>query len=155
MEVSTPKAVRRCTRIRVEIPISVTSLDRHKPYAEKCMALVVSAQGCGFRSSKPLPPETPILLTDLPGGASTSARVANCTPLGADGKYFLIGAALYNHGNFWGVADPPADWGVASQNSAVAGTKSGMGSADSPVLNKKSWPYNLFPSGSETHPGRK
>jgi hypothetical protein len=154
MEVFTPKAVRRCTRIRVEIPISVTSLDRQRPYAEKCMALVVSAQGCGFRSSRPLPIETPVLLTNLPNG-STSARVANCLPLGNDGKYFLIGVSLYNHGNFWGIADPPADWGAAAQNSTVAGSSNGVGGLDSPVLSKKSWPYNLFPTGNETHPGRK
>ena len=45
-----------------------------------------------------------------------TARVANCLPLGNDGKYFLIGASLYTHGNVWGIADPPEDWDVAAQN---------------------------------------
>lgn len=106
MEVQTPKATRRSTRIRVEISASVTSLDRMRPFAEQCMVLIVSAQGCGFRSSQALQLETPIMLTGLPGGASVTARVANCLPLGNDGKSFLIGAALYTHGNVWQIADP-------------------------------------------------
>ena len=99
MEVFTPKAARRSTRIRVEIPVSITSLDRMRPFAEPCVLLVVSAQGCGFRSSRALQLETPIMINDLPGGGSVTARVANCLPLGKDGRHFLIGAALYTHGN--------------------------------------------------------
>ena len=52
MEVQTAKASRRSTRIRVEIPVSVISLDRTKPFGDRCMVLVVSAQGCGFRASE-------------------------------------------------------------------------------------------------------
>ena len=110
MEVHTPKAIRRSTRLRVEIPVAVTSLDRVRPFAEKCLVILVSAQGCGLRSARALPVETPILIGDLPGGESVTARVASCLPLGTDGKYFLIGAALYNHGNVWRIADPPQDW---------------------------------------------
>ncbi len=83
------------------------------------MLLVVSAQGCGFRSSEELQVETPLMLSGLPGGGSVTARVANCLPLGNDGKYFLIGASLYTHGNVWGIADPPEDWGVAAKNAPV------------------------------------
>jgi hypothetical protein len=110
MEILTPKATRRSTRVRVEIPITVTSLDRKHPFAAECLALVVSLQGCGFRTTQPLPLGTPVLLSGLPGNASTSARVANCLPLGSDGKQFLIGVSLYNPGNVWGIADPPTDW---------------------------------------------
>src|SRR5882757_4859759 len=118
MEVMTAKAVRRSTRLRVEIPVSVISLDRRRPFGEKCTVLVVSAQGCGFRASEALQLETPIMLSGLPGGGSVTARVANCLPLGSDGRYFLIGAALYTHGNVWGIADPPADWNEAGQSDA-------------------------------------
>ncbi len=114
MEILTPKATRRSTRLRVEIPVTVTSMDRKHPFAAQCMALVVSPQGCGFRASQALPLETPVLLSDLPGGGSASARVANCLPLGNDGKQFLIGVSLYNPGNVWGIADPPADWNCVS-----------------------------------------
>jgi hypothetical protein len=155
MEVLTPKTTRRSTRIRVEIPVSVTSLDRMRPFADKCMVLVVSAQGCGFRSSQPLQLETPIMLSDLPGGGSVTARVANSLPLGDDGKQFLIGAALYTHGNVWGIADPPEDWKFAPQT-APAGppARAVSPSAAQLKVNKKAWPYNLIPEAS-ARPGRK
>jgi hypothetical protein len=153
MEVLTQNATRRSTRLRVEIPVEVTSLDRMRPFAEKCVLLVVSAQGCGMRSPRPLQMETPIMLSDLPGGGSVTARVANCLPLGSDG--FLIGAALYTHGNVWGIADPPEDWSAAAKNSAApipasAGPdKSVPSSAPKLVVHKKMWPYNLSSAGSE------
>jgi hypothetical protein len=164
MEVFTPKATRRSTRLRVEIPVSVTSLDRMRPFVEKCVVLIVSAQGCGFRSSRALQTETPILLSDLPEGASVTARVANCLPLGSDGKYFLIGASLYNHGNVWGVSNPPADWSVSAQSgpdpgpaiSAQAGVaKTPASKLGNKLASKKVWPYNLFSEDGEAHPGRK
>jgi hypothetical protein len=148
MEILTPKATRRSTRLRVEIPVIVTSMDRRHPFAATCVALVVSPQGCGFRASQALPLETPVLLGGLPGGGSASARVANCLPLGSDGKYFLIGVSLYNHGNVWGIVDPPADWNCPpSANSAA-------GDATAPH-GKNVWPYNLFSGQGEAHSGRK
>jgi hypothetical protein len=157
MEVLTPKAVRRSTRVRVEIPVSVLSLDRRRPYGERCMLLIVSAQGCGFRSSEELQIGTPLMFSGLPGGGSVTGQVANCFPLGNDGQYFLVGASLYTHGNVWGIANPPADWGVVAKIDPAptsAPPPSATGAA-TPNARKKSWPYNLFSEGTETHPGRK
>src|SRR3984957_17825972 len=158
MEILTPKSTRRSTRIRVEIPVSVTSLDRTRPFAEKCMVLIVSAQGCGFRSSRALQMETPIMISDLPGGGSVTGRVANCLPLGNDGAYFLIGVALYTHGNVWGIADPPEDWNVKAQSAAASSSGSGnSGSANAPTVkvNRQVWPYNVFSAGVENTSKRK
>lgn len=152
MEVHTPKAKRRSTRLRVEISVSVTSLDRMRPFAERCMVLVVSAQGCGFRSVRPLQLETPIMMSDLPGGNSVTGRVASCVPLGNDG--FLIGVALYNHGNVWGIADAPEDWNVATKTDPVA-ARPAEPSVPKSAVQKKSWPYNVFAEGAEIHSGRK
>jgi hypothetical protein len=156
MEVLTAKATRRSTRIRVEIPVTVTSLDRMRPFSDNCMVLVVSAQGCGFRCSQSLQLETPIILSGLPGGGSVTARVANSLPLGNDGKQFLIGAALYTHGNVWGIADPPEDWKFAPQTTPARPPAS-PASTSAPKLrvNKKVWPYNLVPESGDAHPGRK
>jgi hypothetical protein len=151
MEILTAKATRRSTRVRVEIPITVTSLDRKHPFSAQCLALVVSAQGCGFRAAQALPLETPVLLNDLPGGGKASARVANCLPLGNDGKFFLIGVALYNHGNIWGITNPPADWNSASTPATI----SAAAAATSASKSGKTWPYNLFSGQGESHPGRK
>ena len=156
MEVLTPKITRRSTRVRVEIPVSVISLDRKRPFGDRCVVLVASAQGCGFRASEALQIETPIMLSGLPGGGSVTAKVANCLPLGNDGKYFLIGASLYTHGNIWGIANPPADWAEAAQDTpSPEQAASAPASAPKVTVNKKAWPYNLFSEGAEAHPGRK
>jgi hypothetical protein len=164
MEILTQNATRRSTRIRVEIPVSVTSLDRMRPFAEKSLVLIVSAQGCGFRTSQALQMETPVLLNGLPGGGSVTARVVNCLPLGNDGKYFLIGASLYTHGNVWGIANPPDDWRLAELNypaasaatsSAVVQAPASPAGAPKLTVSKKTWPYNRFDEGGEAHPGRK
>jgi hypothetical protein len=149
MEIHTPKTIRRGTRLRVEIPMIVTSMDRCHPFSAECIAIVVSSQGCGFRTSQALPLETPVLLGDLPGGATATGRVASCLPLGADGKSFLIGVALYNCGNVWGITNPPADW-----NHASAATAPG-GGLQSETKNGNAWPYNLFSNQGESHTGRK
>ena len=148
MEILTPRAARRSTRVRVQIPVTVTSMDRKNPFSATCDALVVSAQCCGLRASQALPLETPILLSNLPGGASASARVASCLPLGHDGKQFLIGVALYNPGNIWGIADPPQDWDYDSATAALS-----PGNRTSRSSNV--WPYNVFSAHGEAHPGRK
>jgi len=154
MEVTTTAQVaRRSTRIRVQIPVTVTSLDRLRPFAERCEALIISAQGCGFRSSRALQIGTPIFFSDLPGGKTVTGRVASCLPLGNDSKYFLVGAALYTRGNVWGIADPPADWNASSEATAPAATTSGNGATT--AANKKTWPYNLFSPKGEAHPGKK
>jgi len=156
MEILTPKAVRRSTRVRAELPVSVTSLDRRRPFAEKCLVLVVSAMGCGFRSTRALQIETPIMISDLPGGGSVTARVANCLPLGTDGKYFLVGASLYTQGNVWQIANPPEDWnGAAKDGPAPNVANSEADDAAKVTVNKKVWPYNLFTEGVEAHPRRK
>lgn len=121
------------------------------------MVLVVSAQGCGFRSSRALQLETPVMVNDLPGGGSVTGRVANCLPLGSDGKQFLIGVSLYTHGNVWGISDPPEDWNVAAKNDPVATQTKAAAAASAPKVTaqKKAWPYNVFAQGAEAPLGRK
>jgi hypothetical protein len=150
MEILTPKATRRSTRLRVEIPISVTSLDRARAFAEKCVAIVVSCQGCGFRSSRALSIGTPILLGDLPGGGSVTGRVASCLPLGNEATNFLIGVALYTHGNVWAIPNPPEDWNATLQPAADTTAASNTPSPSFGSASKQSWPYNLFSTSSES-----
>jgi hypothetical protein len=153
MDVFTPKTARRSTRVRVEIPLTLTCMDRRNPVSADCIALVVSPQGCGLRSAQPLPVETPVLLGDLPGGATATGYVANCLPLGNDGKYFLIGISLYNHGNIWGIADPPGDWEPAV-SSKEEKEKEAKSSKPSNKKSKAAWPYNMA-SAQTAGQGRK
>jgi hypothetical protein len=119
------------------------------------MALVVSPQGCGFRASQSLPLETPVLLNDLPSGGSASARVATCLPLGNDQKFFLIGVALYNHANVWGITNPPEDWNCSSSLTAAVAAGADKNADKAPAKSGNAWPYNLFSDQGEAHPGRK
>jgi hypothetical protein len=151
MDVLTPKTTRRSTRLRVQIPMVVTSMDRRHSFSAQCIALVVSPQGCGIRASQALPIGTPVLLSDLPGGGKASGRVANCLPLGTDAKYFLIGVSLYNEGDVWGIADPPADWNCIPNSGAVSAAEGKSTSKKK----KDAWPYDLFSGHGEAHPGRK
>ena len=130
----------------MEIPLTVASLDRRHPLSTECAALVVSAQGCGIRSEKALPVETPILLSGLPGGASAAGRVASCRPLGTDGKQFMVGVALYNHGNVWGIADPPDDWNATPEETAISVVASANAIQSGGIRAKSNWPYNLVSS---------
>jgi hypothetical protein len=160
MEIQTPKVTRRSTRLRVEIPVSVISLDRQRPFGDRCVVLVVSAQGCGFRASEELLAGTPIMISDLPGGGSVTARVASCVPMGSDGKYFLVGASLYSHGNVWGIANAPPDWAVAAKDDPAAKPPAGApiaheGAPARLPARKKAWPYNVFSEGAEAPLGRK
>ena len=96
------------------------------------------------------------MLTGLPAGGSVTARVANCLPLGSDGKFFLIGVSLYTQGNVWGIADPPEDWNVAAKSDpAPDPANSAPASAPQLVVNKKVWPYNLSAEGNGTRSRRK
>ena len=156
MEISTPKATRRCTRLRAEIPIIVTSMDRRHPFSDECVAIVVSPQGCGVRTAEALPLETPVLLSELPGGGKASGRVASCLPLGNGGKNFLLGVSLYNYGNVWGIADPPADWNaVVESDPAPSPANAAPAGAPKLIVNKKVWPYNLPAEGNGTRSRRK
>jgi hypothetical protein len=139
---------RRSTRIRAQIPFRLTRLDTAVRTSERCYTLVVNPQGCGVRLSKPLEPGVPEQLDELPGGTSAMARVANCVPLGTEGKYWLVGLALDQPGNVWCIRPEPADWArepeVAVPTVVVAAP-----------AKKNEWPYSQFSDKGEFHPGRK
>jgi hypothetical protein len=138
---------RRSTRIRAQIPLRVTSLDPALEFAEHCHTLVVNTQGCGVRLSRPLERGAPVRLDELPTGQTVTARVANCVPLGSEGKYWLVGLALEQAGNVWGIAPTPADWGSEPKALAAA--------ASATQGKKNEWPYSQFSRTGEFHPGRK
>ena len=139
------EAARRSTRIRAQIPFRLASLDPAVPFSQHCHTLVVNTEGCGVRLNRPLEPGLPVLLEELPGGTSAPARVANCVPLGAGGAYWLVGLALDQPGNIWCIRPAPKDWG---ESSAVA-------AAVPPPKKENEWPYSVFSSKGEAHPGRK
>lgn len=163
MEIVTPKPTRHSTRLRAQIPLTMTSLDRRHAFVAECVALIVSPYGAGLQTPQGLPIETPVMLSGLPGGASASGRVASCVPLGNDGRHYLIGISLYNPGNVWGIANPPEDWEVPAANAAAAARGALPQPSPAKATNTKTaatnrkdiWPYNLFSGHTEAHPGKK
>jgi len=107
---SNQRAARRGTRIHHEIPITLTSLDPARPFSEPCLTHLVNPQGCAARFRRPLDIGATVRLDDLPIGTSVTARVVNCISIGEYEKFWLVGLALDEPGNVWGVQTPPEDW---------------------------------------------
>ena len=141
-----PQKERRKTRVRVEIPVRVTALPPAPAFSEDAHTLVVNPHGCGVKLSQAVAIQTRVRLDGLPGGVGVNARVASCLPLGAGGKAFLVGLALETIGNVWGLQAPPADWGASGETPAPP---------EEDPIKKKNWPYSLFSSRGEAHPGRR
>jgi hypothetical protein len=138
---------RRSTRIRAQIPLRVTALDTTAPFSETGHTLVINSQGCGVRLSRSLKPGTEIFLDELPTGRRVTARVANCVPLGSGSNYWVVGIALDQPGNIWGIHPAPEDWGAETIVSAPA-AQTGSAKAGE-------WPYRQFSNRGEFHPGRR
>jgi hypothetical protein len=98
------------------------------------------------RLTQPLEPGLQVLLDELPGGTSSPACVANCVPLGTEGKYWLVGLALEQPGNIWSIHPAPANWGSETSPDAAAVP---------PPKKENEWPYSVFSAKGEAHPGRK
>jgi hypothetical protein len=142
---------RRSTRIRAQIPLRVTSLDPAIQFSESGHTLVLNTQGCGVRLSRALEPGMAVSLDELPGAKSVPAQVANCVPLGTGGKWWMVGIALDEPGNVWGVHPAPADWGSDQAFSAGAATAPAV--ADSTKSGE--WPFRQFSTRGEFHPGKR
>jgi hypothetical protein len=103
-------AVRGGTRIPCEIPITLTSPDPFEAFSQPCKIILANLRGCAARSPSPVPPGTVVHLNGLPAKTGIPARVVNCISLGEFENLWLLGLALYESGNVWGLARVPEDW---------------------------------------------
>ncbi len=102
--------IRRSTRLPLEIPLRVSSLDPKINFAENCNTVTVSAHGCGIISPKKLATGTRINLEIVADKQSTTARVLEVVPLDDNGTSWLLGLEMEKPGNFWGIKYAPTDW---------------------------------------------
>ena len=102
--------VRRGTRIPCEIPITLTSVDPAHPFSEPCLIILVNPQGCAARFRRPLEVGSAVRLEGLPASNNVIARVVNCISIGEYEKLCLLGLALDEPANVWGIQSPPEDW---------------------------------------------
>jgi hypothetical protein len=119
--VNSPAAHRRSSRVPVNLPVLVTSLEPGTRFSEVCETLVVNAHGCAMRS--PVKLDAGVLLHfHSKEGRETTAKVINCLPLDSDRASWKLAARLDRPENFWGLTSCPADW--AQLPSPAAPTKS-------------------------------
>jgi PilZ domain len=103
-------AIRRSTRLPLEVPVLVTSLDAALNLSEECSTTLVNAHGCGLITQRPLPRDLPVRIEIIPAKRHTTARVADVVSLGGIPETWLLGLELDHPGNFWGIEYAPADW---------------------------------------------
>lgn len=111
----TQHAIRRSTRLPLEVPVLVTSLDPAQPFSEPCNTTLVNAHGCGLVVPRALAHGIPVRLEIVSAKRHTTARVSEVVPLGGDPETWLVGLELDIPGNFWGIDYAPSDWRVDEQ----------------------------------------
>ncbi|MGA9498367.1 MAG: PilZ domain-containing protein [Terriglobales bacterium] len=108
----TEHAIRRSTRLPLEVPVLVTSLDLSVPFAEQCNTTLVNAHGCGLITDRVLQQGLHVRMEIVSAKRHTKARVAEVVSLGGDPETWLVGLELDVPGNFWGIDYAPSDWKI-------------------------------------------
>jgi hypothetical protein len=104
-----PASLRRSSRVPVNVPILVTSLEPGARFSEVCETLVVNAHGCSMRS--PVKLDAGVLVHfHSKEGRETTAKVVYCQPLDSEPHGWRLGARLDRPENFWGLKTFPQDW---------------------------------------------
>jgi len=116
----TQHAIRRSTRLPLEVPVLVTSLNAAEPFSEQCNTTLVNAHGCGLIVPRALAQGIQVRLEIVSARRYTTARVAEVVPLGGDPETWLVGLELDVPGNFWGIEYAPSDWKIEESPSPVA-----------------------------------
>ena len=116
MPASNGHTVRRSSRVPINVPIRVTSMEPNAQFSEICETLVVSAHGCALRLPLKLDTGSALRLHSR-GGRQATAYVVFCQP---DGQGFRLGAQLDRPENFWGLESCPDDWRVVEMPAPAA-----------------------------------
>jgi len=98
------------TRIPCEISATLTIRDAREPFSQRCLIILANLRGCAVRSPAPIPIGTEVCLAGLPARPDVSAHVVTCISLGRFEYLWLIGLALNEPGNVWGIENVPEDW---------------------------------------------
>jgi hypothetical protein len=113
-------SLRRSSRVPVNVPILVTSLEPGARFSEVCETLVVNAHGCSMRSHVKLDAGV-VVHFHSKDGRETTAKVVYCQPLDSDREGWRLAARLDRPENFWGLKTFPQDWaGLPAQGEQTA-----------------------------------
>jgi len=105
-------AIRRSTRLPLEVPVRVTSLSADFPFSEQCNTTLVNAHGCGLISPSAIERGIQVRVEIVTAKRHTTAQVSEVVPLGGDPETWLVGLELDIPGNFWGIEYAPSDWKI-------------------------------------------
>ena len=100
---------RRSTRLALQIPVILTSLDPACDFHKECKTVFVNAHGCGIIVPQLLNNKTPVTVELVSSGAKKNGLVVLAISLLENFSWFL-GVEFVSPGNLWGVENPPADW---------------------------------------------
>jgi hypothetical protein len=102
---------RRSTRLSLQIPVVITSLDPAYAFRKECKTVVVNANGCSVIVPQLLNNQTPVIVELVSNGASKNGHVVFAIPL-SENFSWLLGVEFDSPGRFWEVEHPPEDWPV-------------------------------------------
>lgn len=105
-------AIRRSTRLPLEIPVRLTTVSPGTPLSAQCNTTLVNAHGCGLIAPREFAQGVHVRLEIVSAKRYTTARVAEVVPLGGDPATWLVGLELDAPGNFWGIEYAPSDWKI-------------------------------------------
>jgi hypothetical protein len=123
-------AIRRSTRLSLEIPVRVAGAEENSPFSELCHTTLVNAHGCGIVVPRAPATGLRVRLAIVSANRQTTARVVAAVPLGGQPETWLVALEFEVPGNIWGIKDAPSDWSVEeptenSSNRTEAGTPAG------------------------------
>ncbi len=117
------QAIRRSTRLPLEVPVRITSLDPAVALSEDCNTTLVNAHGCGLIAKREISRGLRVRLEIVSAQRHTTAVVSDVVPLGGSPETWLVGLQLDVPGNFWGIDYAPADWKIEETAGLAAGPR--------------------------------
>lgn len=133
-------AIRRSTRLPLEIPVRVTTTNPDTPLSAPCNTTLVNAHGCGLIAPHEFAQGIHVRLEIVSARRYTTARVAEVVPLGGDPPTWLIGLELDAPGNFWGIEYAPSDWKIEEPSPAAPPKRNAQESdEDTKVARSRRW----------------
>ena len=116
----TQHSIRRSTRLPLEVPVLLTSLDAAVPFSATGKTTLVNAHGCGVIAIREFAQGIKVQIEIVSAKRRTTAWVAVVVPLEGDPETWLVGLEFDIPGNFWGIEYAPADWKIEERPSPGA-----------------------------------
>ncbi len=109
MAASNPSVLRRSSRVKMNLPILVTSTEPQPTFSEVCETMMVNAHGCSLRANNKLDAGSSVQFQTKDSNW-TMAHIVDCQPLNHGRTSWMLGAKLDKPTNFWGLENYPEDW---------------------------------------------